>query len=71
MHLKEIIVKHTDFDTCKNLLESLNSNSASYREYTNVFIYLMISIFSEVMVDENRSIDSIKKESLSILSEKL
>ncbi|CAD8102037.1 unnamed protein product [Paramecium primaurelia] len=70
-HLKNIIVKHSDFDNCKNLLDNLNSNPNSFREYTNVFTYIIISMFSEGMVDENQQIDRVRQESLRILQENL
>ncbi|CAD8173789.1 unnamed protein product [Paramecium pentaurelia] len=70
-YLQSIIVKHADFDNCKNLLENSNVNSFSSREYTNVFVYFMISMFSEGMVDENRSINIVREESLRFLQEKL
>ncbi|CAD8072286.1 unnamed protein product [Paramecium sonneborni] len=70
-HLKNVIAKHPDYDNCKNLLENFNSTPFSLREYTNVFVYIMISMFSEGMVDENRSIDLVRQESLRILQEKL
>ncbi|CAD8149208.1 unnamed protein product [Paramecium octaurelia] len=70
-HLKDTIAKHSDFDNCKNLLENVNSNPAYLREYSNTFTYIMVSMFSEGMVNENRSIDVARQESLRIVQEKL
>lgn len=66
-YLQNIIANHADFDNCKNLLENLNASPFSSREYTNILVYFLISIFSEGMVDENNSIDIIREESLRFL----
>ncbi|CAD8066389.1 unnamed protein product [Paramecium sonneborni] len=70
-HLKNIIAKNPGFDNCKNLLDNLNVSPYSLREYTHVFVYIMICIFCEGMVDENRQIEQVKQESLRYLQEKL
>lgn len=57
-HLRDVIAKHSEFDNCKNLLENLNSSPAYFREYSYTFTYIMVSMFSEGMVNENRSIDA-------------
>ena len=53
-HLNNVIKKHPEFENCKNLLENLNASPFSLREYTNTFVFILISIFSEGMSDDNR-----------------
>ncbi|CAD8088236.1 unnamed protein product [Paramecium sonneborni] len=73
-YLKEAILQCPQFEDCQNLIESLEAKPKHVREYTNVFVYLIIMFFeiAEQLSKQESLISSIEITSIiQLLNQKM
>ncbi|CAD8075240.1 unnamed protein product [Paramecium sonneborni] len=68
-HLVFVLQKHPDFDDCRDVLESINSQSTRNKEYIKVFSFILISVIQEGVVNGNQNKQEIQ-DSIKIMLEK-